>query len=207
MKVYFVRHGETELNSKKMHQTSDTPLGKNGESQAKFVGERFRSIKIDKIIASSYTRAHQTAMEIEKATGKELILSDLFIERKNPSLYQGKLHDEPSLEPTKKLIESKMDDPLFHHSDEENFHDILKRADNAISFIIDQKVENLAVVSHGFFLIAIISRMIFQDTLAPSVFRRYHDGVKHTNTGISVLEYIDNKWRILTLNDYAHLGE
>lgn len=62
--IYLVRHGETELNVKKVLQgRSNFPLTERGEAQAQEVADWFRDqgIVFDRVYSSPLTRALQTA--------------------------------------------------------------------------------------------------------------------------------------------------
>ena len=67
MKVYFVRHGQTNSNKESRHQFPETPLSDHGLTQADAVAKRFKHLKVDLIISSPYTRALQTATAIKEA--------------------------------------------------------------------------------------------------------------------------------------------
>lgn len=68
MKIYFVRHGESEANVKRTFagQRENSPLTKLGRQQAKQVASDLldHNFKIDRIIASPLERAHKTAVII-----------------------------------------------------------------------------------------------------------------------------------------------
>lgn len=95
--IYFVRHGETEFNIKRIHQHPDVPLSELGLKQAEFVAMRFLHIPIDCIVASPYLRARQTTEAIILKTQKPVKYNSFFIELKNPSEIEGKQMDEPEL--------------------------------------------------------------------------------------------------------------
>lgn len=61
--IYFVRHGESEANVANIFSGPDTPLTKHGHQQARGVGKKIiaENIIIDRIIASTYERAVDTA--------------------------------------------------------------------------------------------------------------------------------------------------
>ncbi len=147
MKVYFVRHGQSILNETRdktaTHQFPDTPLSDTGLSQASTVAQRFKSIPLDLILTSSYKRALQTAEAIEKVTSVPLIQDDLFIERKFPSSFWGKQTNDPTISIIHQQIRDNMDDPSWHHSDEENFYDLKERVKKTFVFILEQKKENI----------------------------------------------------------------
>jgi probable phosphoglycerate mutase len=191
----------------KKHQFPTTPLADDGIKQAKRVAERFESIPIDIIYASSYTRAQQTAEIINKVVQKEIITTDQLIERKNPSILLGKDRDDPDVIAVKKLIRENMGDPSWHDSDEENFHDFKNRVKGFIQTLENQPHENVLVVSHGYFLSLLVLTLAFEELLTPDLYTSFLALAHTTNTGITMYEYKNNKWRLLTWNDYAHLGE
>ena len=62
MKLYFVRHGQTDANgSSKSVSELDEPLNDVGIDQAKELADQLKDVKFDKIISSPYKRSTQTA--------------------------------------------------------------------------------------------------------------------------------------------------
>lgn len=84
-KIYFIRHGESEGNAKKIHQSKETPLSDIGQDQAKILALRFKNIQTDLIIASPYLRAQQTAQAIATKNNLQIETNELFSERRGPS--------------------------------------------------------------------------------------------------------------------------
>ena len=77
--IYFIRHGQTELNKQKVLQgRSDCPLNEIGIAQAREAAERLRGIRFDAVYSSPLQRAIQTAKII--APDAEPILDDRLIE-------------------------------------------------------------------------------------------------------------------------------
>ncbi|MDO8885296.1 alpha-ribazole phosphatase [Candidatus Oleimmundimicrobium sp.] len=69
-KVYLVRHGETEWNSKgKYLGLTDIPLNNNGERQAKALSSFLSKERIDAVYSSALTRTIQTARIIAEPHG------------------------------------------------------------------------------------------------------------------------------------------
>jgi len=62
----FVRHGKSQANADNLIATDDTPLTKEGESQARRVGRELRGKKINYIVSSPFDRARKTAEIIAK---------------------------------------------------------------------------------------------------------------------------------------------
>lgn len=62
MRIYLVRHGQTEWNREKRIQGSiDQPLNLRGEMQAHRLGRQLKEIPFDQIYSSPLSRARQTA--------------------------------------------------------------------------------------------------------------------------------------------------
>ena len=71
MKIYFVRHGETDMNKNNMfYGWYDADINEKGVMQAHELKEAFKDIHIDKIYSSDLTRASHTAEII--ADGREI---------------------------------------------------------------------------------------------------------------------------------------
>ncbi|MEK7605317.1 MAG: histidine phosphatase family protein [Patescibacteria group bacterium] len=211
MKVYFVRHGQSTFNAdpfhNKTHQFPTTPLAEEGFAQAEKVAERFKSIPVDIIYTSSQTRALQTAETINNVLQKKLVVADLLIEKRTPTILHGKDRNHPEAIEIKTLIKEHNNDPDWHYSDEENFFDFKARGLKFIEELEAMPYENVLVVTHGYIMILIALLMVYGDDLTDSIFNPFIKFAHTTNTGITMMEYDKEKWRLLTWNDYSHLGE
>lgn len=78
MRVFIVRHGESEANLKNIFGT-DSPLTENGKEQASMLASRLRLENIDAIISSPMTRALATAKIIAKFHPRTPFLIEEFI--------------------------------------------------------------------------------------------------------------------------------
>ena len=79
--IYIIRHGQTELNNRKVLQgRSDCPLNDAGIEQAREAAARLRSIPISKVYTSPLKRAVQTAgivvPDLEPVVDERLIEMD-----------------------------------------------------------------------------------------------------------------------------------
>ena len=71
--IYIIRHGQTELNSRKVLQgRSDHPLNERGIAQAEEAAEKLKSVSFDAVYSSPLIRAIQTARIV--APGREPII-------------------------------------------------------------------------------------------------------------------------------------
>ena len=70
MKIYIIRHGETDANALGVLQGwTDIPLNQSGIELARITGEAMKDIKFDAAISSPLSRAHQTAETFLAASG------------------------------------------------------------------------------------------------------------------------------------------
>lgn len=87
---YIVRHGETEWNVAGIMQgQSDSPLTKNGISQAKNLAKKLKSVKFDEVFSSDLLRAKRTA-EIIAAEKKIAIKTTEILRERSFGRFEGK---------------------------------------------------------------------------------------------------------------------
>lgn len=206
MNVYFVRHGQSQGNKKHIHQSSSSPLTKLGIKQARQLGERFKQIKIDSIVCSDYLRTQQTAEQIANHLGLKLEYSSLFRERKRPTCLEGKRIDDPVVVDIKNALANHAQDPNWHYQDEENFNDLILRAQQAQKFLEKQRVNDLLIVSHGEFIRTVVGVMLFQELFTLKLRSKGLHHWQTNNTGITWLKKTEDFWSLVTWNDHAHLG-
>nr|CAI9744699.1 Alpha-ribazole-5'-phosphate phosphatase (EC [uncultured bacterium] len=75
MKIYVVRHGETDLNAKKVMQGwLDEPLNQNGRDLAALTGQAMKAegIRFDECISSPLSRAKETVEIILRESGNSI---------------------------------------------------------------------------------------------------------------------------------------
>ncbi len=61
MKIYLVRHGQTDSNAQKIYNFADEDINDAGVTQATQLRDKIRQLKYDAVIASTMLRAHHTA--------------------------------------------------------------------------------------------------------------------------------------------------
>lgn len=208
--VYFVRHGQSEGNVGNIFQAPDSPLTEEGRKQAERIAGRLARLPVEALIASTLPRAQSTAEIIGRVIEKTSEFSDLFVERIKPTSVAGR----PCSDEAASLKHTEWSQSLFTSDlrveDGENYNDIVARADAALALLSARAEQSIAVVTHGFFLRALIARAILREELSGPVLREYIAGTSMMNTGLSVLQYIDGspspRWRLWVYNDHAHLG-
>ncbi len=208
MKVYFVRHAQSAFNAQDLlHQYHEGELSESGLKQAEFVAKRFSNIPLDVIISSPYQRAKETARIISEASGKAIRFTELLSEFKGPRELEGKRKDDPEVLRINKLMHINRQDPNWKYSDEESFNELRSRAIKVLSFLSDQTENNILCITHGLFLRVIIAAMMLGEDMNREELVRFMRFVRINNTGITVCEKLEsNEWRLITLNDHAHLG-
>lgn len=206
-RIYFVRHGITERIEKSEFQESYTPLSMAGREQADFVAKRFKNTPIDIVISSTMTRAMETADAIAKNIGKEIIHSDLFYELLRPTDVRGKKRDDPEVVRIIEETNKNFDNEQWKHSDEENFYDAKTRALASLKYLESLNEERILVVTHSEFLKTLAAVMIYGDGLTNIEFSKLRQFFSTSNTGISLVEEDNGRYRLLTWNDHEHLKD
>lgn len=211
--VYFVRHGQSVDNTAPVFQGANTPLSITGIRQAETTAERLAQLEFEALISSPLPRARQTTELIAKATNKEPVFNELFVERIKPSQIDGQAWGD---EANEKLFRE-WQDSLFSHdkrtADGENFLDLVMRADSALQYLTDRPEQRIVVVTHGFFLTAIIARAICGTGLTPQLLKGFQLNTMLGNASISTLRYVNDRhdanyvWRLWAFNDLTHFAE
>ncbi len=204
MKIYFVRHGQTVINSQNTVVSFDDRLNEAGQQQVSELAEYFFGISPDIILASPHIRTMETAEIIAKKLNKEIQEVPLLGEKKWSSEIEGKLLTDPEVERILNLLREKnITDPTWHYSDEENFIDIKTRAIDFIQYVSAQPHETIAVVSHEYFIKMIIVAMMHGESLSYEFFRTFYSFTSLDNASFSVCEQKKDAWKLITLNEHC----
>ncbi len=74
MKIYVIRHGETELNVKQVKQGwMDAPLNQAGRDLARLTGQAMKGLCFDACFSSPLVRARETAEIVLRESGNETV--------------------------------------------------------------------------------------------------------------------------------------
>ncbi|MDD5986733.1 MAG: histidine phosphatase family protein [Eubacteriales bacterium] len=150
MKLYLLRHGQTDMNiAHRLQGSTNTPLNATGEAQARALGEEIkaRGLHFDRIYCSPLQRAVRTA---ELATGR-----DPSVFRMEPSIeemHMGDLetHSYEELGPT--FMETFFHDPaqFVPRGDGETFPELIERVSGFLETLRKELPgEHILAVSHG----------------------------------------------------------
>lgn len=209
--VYFVRHGQSDDNVAPVFQSPNSPLSAKGREQAERIAERVSNISFEALIASPFRRAKETAEAIARLTNKISEFSDLFVERIKPAGINGKPYNDPEADTLWREWVKSLYTPGMRVADGENFDDLLMRADKALALLQERPEQSIVVVTHGYFLRAIVARVLLGNLFSGGTFRNFQKVVEMENTGLTVLRYHaafeeEACWRLWVYNDHAHLG-
>ncbi|MFZ3043490.1 MAG: histidine phosphatase family protein [Minisyncoccia bacterium] len=207
-RFYFVRHGETLLNAEHIRQGEEGALSEKGRRQADKVGQYLKQFPIKRIITSSYPRAQETAGIITTYLKVPIIVSPLFVERKNPSEIIGKHTDDTDVQRIVDHMDLAYHEDDFRFSDEESFADLKKRARKCLNLLARQGVRETCIVTHHHFLKMCIAYLLYRNRLHSSDFVKLSFFNVSDNAGITVCEFHPWKmfsstlgWKVISYNE------
>ena len=200
-RLFLCRHGESEYNAKKIIQGHiDTFLTPKGIFQARLAGEILKRFPIEKIYTSDLRRAYQTATIIGDILGIEVIVDER-IREMNFGQWEGRAYDDiykNHIEDWSNWLKNPVACPL---PSQEEFHKFEERLRGFLEDIKMKDEENVLIVGHG----GSIQGIICMETCIG--FENIW-GLRHTNTGISCIEYTkEGNAFIKFLNYCEHLDE
>lgn len=216
MKIYLVRHGESQGNVGNLMQNNDEPLTNKGKTQAESLAKKFNTIEINSILSSPSMRAKNTAEIINATINKPIEYTNLLIERQLPSDVLGQNKDNPALLELRQSVWDHSTVPGWKHSDEESFEDLKKRAFECLNLFLEAEkagIENLLVVTHGFFMRVMLACAIMGEKVTAEEYQRIVMGFLTYNTGVATLLHTESffegtkplRWMVLGWNDLSHL--
>lgn len=204
--IYFVRHAESDANVNPQARSLN-PLTENGLQQAQTVANRFKHIRIERLIQTSKMRSRQTAEAISAVLNIQAEENDLFIERVGEFEAMFEHKHLPHAELTE-AMKKKLNKEHWDYSKQELFEDLLDRVKKATEYLENVPEERIAVVTHGAFLKVFIAYIMFKDALTEELAVTFMDHIASSNTGITLCKSYTGtqRWRLLTWNDQSHLG-
>ena len=149
MRIFIVRHGETDWNKQEIVQgVSDIPLNKTGIQQAMHASQFFSGKHFDALITSPLQRTIETGtILIQNAHVKQIFQDERLIE-KNFGICEGW-----SVERRKKEY------PQGHAPNEESFVTVKQRMKEAILDYRQQFQNDILIVSHGAAMAALLKAL------------------------------------------------
>lgn len=170
MKLYIVRHGETNHNIKGVLQGwSDIELNDNGIKLAKITGQALKDIRFDYCFSSPLKRAYKTAQTILEENINEIpkIIADDRLKEMSFGDWEGLGCTPKRFEiPSKDFNKFYVDIFNFKNADNgESIYDVLKRTKDFYEEIInrdDLKDKIVLITSHGLACRALLNN-VYED--------------------------------------------
>ena len=200
MKIYIVRHGETEWNKLgRMQGGKNSDLTAKGIENAKKLGHRLKDVDFGCIYCSPLGRAVQTAENIRGDKETEIVFKE-GLKEMNFGIWEGMMHKEvEELYPEEQF--NLWNKPhLYKPIEGESFEQLLSRTREVVEEIIkENRHENVMIVSHAV-LIAAIYSVIKEHSIElfwniPSI----------KDTCLSVVEIENNEMKFILEADISHL--
>lgn len=213
LKLYFVRHGQTEWNViKKLQGLKNSPLTEEGVEQTELLYEKLKHIDFEKVYTSPQGRAKHTAQILKGERELEIIeLEDIMemsfgdIEGLEREEFKARYKTEFNNLWTNAVAY----DPKPFNG--ENFKSLEKRAINGLKKIIEKNEKNILnkevkdkdinimIVSHGMIL-----KVIFGYVLGHGLDKFWDDPVPQ-NTSVSIVTYKEGNLRMKDFSNIDHL--
>lgn len=148
MKLYMVRHGETEFNKRHCYYgVTDAELNEVGIEQARILGRYFQDIHLDAVIASPLRRARDTAEYICNTKEVEIRTDDLLMEQ-NFGIFEG-MSAGKIVERYPEVWERWNQNFSDYRLDGgESFRDVRKRIDSFLEDKLQGEKGNVLIVAH-----------------------------------------------------------
>lgn len=201
---YFVRHGETEYNRRRIVQGSgiDSVLNDRGRAQVGALAGRLSDIAFDAIYASPLQRTRQTTAIIAERQRDIPIQYLADLKEMAWGVYEG---EPPSAERNRELdaIKQRWRNGAFDERIEggESIRDVERRARRAVDQILDQegRGQTVLVVTHGRFL-----RITLASLLDGYDLHQMHQ-IPHSNTAVNRVVHDGRRFTADLINCTAHL--
>lgn len=140
MKVFLVRHGQTDTNINNSYNFVNEDINQNGIKQAEELRDRIKDMEFDIIYCSPLLRARHTA-EIINTKQKKMILDDRLQERKH-----GNLEGKSCALTDREVFWNYYSD--VRYGTEESVKELFDRVNDFIEELKDKDYEQVLVVAH-----------------------------------------------------------
>ncbi len=197
MRLYIIRHAETEYNRKGIIQGSevDSDINSIGYKQSESFYNYYKSINFDKIYVSALKRTFQTVRRfIDQGIPYEKIKE---LNEISWGVNQGKNDD---LVDYSKLIETWLAGDLDNKFKEgESPNEMSLRLVKGFDKVLKDNNDVVLLCIHGRALRILLSKIIDNDLTKM-------DKYIHSNTGLYILDYKNGKFNMIEMNSRKHIG-
>lgn len=200
MKLYFVRHGETEFNKVgRIQGRLDVSMNLVGFKQARLLAKRLSDVSFDMAFTSPLKRTIETAEEITR--GRDIIIHKVhWLTDTDVGEWEGKLQST-LIRSYKRMLQADDMSRLLSERGGESFGDVHKRLKTFIEELEFVNADSVLVVTHAAVIYEAIKLAIGYPT-------EHRIPIKCHNCGITIIETENfEKFKIRTVNDTAHLED
>ena len=199
MKLYIIRHGQTDWNiAKKIQGRQDIPLNERGRYQAGCLKKAMEDRPVTAVFSSPQIRAMETAKAVALSSGSVVIpVKDLM--EINYGSWEGKTEEE-LLQEDRALYEAWWSHPAeTAPPGGESISQVNERCQKAWKEIKPQLTGDAAIVAHGGLLAHFMEQLLGNESVAAST-------VAH-NASITTIEYEPEteRFTLVEFDDYRHL--
>ena len=199
MKLYIIRHGQTDWNiAKKIQGRQDIPLNERGRYQAGCLKKAMENRPVTDVFTSPQIRAMETAKAVASSSGSVVIpVKDLM--EINYGSWEGKTEEE-LLQEDRALYEAWWSHPAeTAPPGGESISQVNERCQKAWKEIKPQLTGDAAIVAHGGLLAHFMEQLLGNESVAVST-------VAH-NASITTIEYEPEteRFTLVEFDDYRHL--
>ncbi|MGX6979297.1 histidine phosphatase family protein [Vagococcus elongatus] len=200
MKIYFVRHGQTEYNyiGRMQGGKVDSPLTEKGIQQARTAGIMLKDTVFDRVYSSDLQRAMDTAKYIiDENKRNELVPVP---EKGFRELYFGTWEGRyvEKIKEEKEFVHLRTSPQLYNPAAHggESYPELIERAEKALFNIIEENsgAENLLVTSHGITITTLVR------SLAGVPLENLRKGGIVENASISTIKVFQKEIEVLDFN-------
>lgn len=157
MKLYIIRHGETEWNKEmRLQGWNNSNLTQYGVENAEKLSQRLKDIDFDYIYSSTQRRAIETANIIKGERDTEIIQLEGLREIGFGS-WEGMKIEDINLKYNNEYNTYINKPHLYRPVDGESFQELFSRVKDSLERILSKKGENILIVCHGVTIKALFS--------------------------------------------------
>ena len=197
--IYFIRHGETDLNRAHIVQGSgiDSSLNDLGHQQARHFYEYYKKENFDLIICSALQRSHQTILPfVEDGIPLRRFAE---INEMNWGIHEGKSSTPAMKAAYTEMISQWNQNNLDARLEEgESAQEMADRLQSFLDQLKEMPQKKILVCTHGRALRCLM-------TLLKGQHLREMEGYSHSNTGLFLVHQKENKFAVVLENDTKHL--
>lgn len=197
MKIYVIRHGETDANKESVFQgSSDWPLNEDGKKLATITGQKMKGIKFDACYSSPLIRAKQTAEILLKESGNDVDIEyDNRLKEINAGVYEGKKiwvtkPNKPEIPRILMLLFKYNPFLCGKFKGGESVRQVCRRTQDFLKELSKKDYENVLVSMHGCSMRAMLN-MLYDNKFD------FWQGNVPYNCSVNIIEVKDNKMKII----------